>query len=288
VNGEIGVIEAIDGSFPPTVSVRLDNGKVVSIQSSQWSNCEYVLETDRQSGKEVIRQREVGTFVQLPLKLAYAITVHKSQGLSLERVALKLGNGCFSHGQLYTALSRCRSIRNLRIDRQVYVEDVIIDQEVIDFYRELEAPPPERKEVTLTIPKEHEAAVMALLAQLRGEASPVPPPEPKRPNPAPPKPKPAKPVSEIPELELPFGFEDSDDEPPSDPDIEHLLIVYHNQTGDEVEKLTANRKNKIGFNKADAPLLTRLAEKYLDRGYLTSIELNAVRGRIAKYWKQWS
>ena len=288
VNGEIGVIEAIDGSFPPTVSVRLDNGKVVSIQSSQWSNCEYVLETDRQSGKEVIRQREVGTFVQLPLKLAYAITVHKSQGLSLERVALKLGNGCFSHGQLYTALSRCRSIRNLRIDRQVYVEDVIIDQEVIDFYRELEAPPPERKEVTLTIPKEHEAAVMALLAQLRGEQNSVPMSEPKRPTFALPKPKPPKPVSEVPELELPFGSDDSDDEPPTDPDIEHLLIVYHNQTGDEVEKLTANRKNKIGFNKADAPILTALAEKYLDQGELSPAELATVRRLIAKYWKQWS
>ena len=129
---------------------------------------------------------------------------------------------------------------------------------------------------------------MALLAQLRGEASPVPPSEPKRPNPAPPKPKPPKPVSEIPELELPLEFEDSDDESPTDPDIEHLLIVYHNQTGDEVEKLTANRKNKIGFNKADAPILTALAEKYLDQGELSPAELATVRRLIAKYWKQWS
>lgn len=296
VNGEIGVVEAINDEFPPTVRVHLDNGRVVDIQSSQWSNCEYFLETDRMSGKEVIRQREVGTFVQMPLKLAYAITVHKSQGLSLERVALKLGSGCFSHGQLYTALSRCRSIRNLRLDRQVFAEDVIIDHEVVDFYRSLETPPPERKEVTLTIPKEHEAAVMALLAQLQGggetPALPKIPEEPAHRLP-PPKPKPVcrqLPPPE-PEFELPLAFDAPDtskEEPPTDPDIEHLLIVYRNQTGEEVKKQTANRKNKIGFNKADAPILTALAEKYLDQGELSLAELATVRRLIAKYWKQWS
>ena len=135
---------------------------------------------------------------------------------------------------------------------------------------------------------------MALLAQLRGEASSVPQPEPKRPTTAPPKPVPPKreapsPAAEPPDLELPFWLDDSDDEkPPTDPDIEHLLIVYRNQTSDEVKKQTANRKNKIGFNKADAPILTALAEKYLDQGELSPAELATVRRLIAKYWKQWS
>ena len=308
VNGEIGIVEAVEEGAEPEVRVRLDRGKTVSIQCSQWNNCEYVLETDEVSGKETIRQREVGTYVQMPLKLAYAITIHKSQGLSLESVALKLGNGCFSHGQLYTALSRCRSIRNLRIDRQVYAEDVIIDPEVIEFYRTLEDPQPERKEVTLTIPKEHEAAVMAFLAQLQGGNGAMPPlpivPQEKRPLRLKCEPDETLDFDFEPEedRETEFDYEtekyepqELEDEPESDevritcdPDIEHLLIVYRNQTGDEKQEMTAKRQNGIGFNKVDAPILTALAEKYLEQGYLTASELEIVHRLIAKYWKQWS
>ena len=72
---------------------------------------------------------------QMPLRLAYAVTIHKSQGLSLESVDLMLGSGCFCHGQLYTALSRCRSLVGLRISRPLAVKDMIVDQSVIDFYR---------------------------------------------------------------------------------------------------------------------------------------------------------
>ncbi|WP_176014472.1 ATP-dependent RecD-like DNA helicase [Victivallis sp. Marseille-Q1083] len=269
VNGEVGVVEGITQTSTPAVQVFLDNGKHVSIQPTQWTNMEYELETDRISGKEVIRQKEVGTFVQLPLKLAYAITVHKSQGLSLERVALKLGSGCFSHGQLYTALSRCRSIRNLRIDRRLYAEDVILDPAVIDFYRQLEKPEPERKEITLTIPKEHEAAVMALLAQLQGKTLPS-----------------AK-APALPEFPLFSASVEEEQRITSHSDIDKLLIVYRNQTGEERSDGKTNRKNGTGFNKADAPTLSGLAEQYLSNGFLTQSELKEVGRRIAKYKKQW-
>ena len=400
VNGEIGVVEAVEEGGEPEVRVRLDRGKTVSIQCSQWNNCEYVLETDEVTGKDVIRQREVGTFVQMPLKLAYAITIHKSQGLSLESVALKLGNGCFSHGQLYTALSRCRSIRNLRIDRRVFAEDVIIDPEVIEFYRTLEGPPPEHREVTLTIPKEHEAAVMAFLAQLQGgnggmtpfdaasfiaqcggrgpeqrtNAPPIPQggthPQGAEPDPDDYEPDndsdmddadgfevDSEPFEEAPddyeaeynnmtprmrsardsirrlnlarsmgeadaddvslddpefdfgsdEGEVPDEEEKLDEEKETDegdefdsdpaeaekalqadnPDIRHLLVVYRNQTKDEKRDMTAKKQNGIGFNRADAPILTVLAEKYLKVGFLTTSELATVRRLIVKYWRQW-
>ena len=180
VNGEIGVVEAVEDGDDAVVQVHLDRGATVAVQRAEWSQYEYVLEYDANSGRQVIRQNEVGKFVQMPLKLSYAVTIHKAQGLSLDYVAVKLGNGCFAPGQLYTALSRCRSIKNLRIDRPVHHEDAIIDSAVIDFYRAIEGgrqPEHKPKEVTLKIPKEYQAAIMAYLAQLQdgNSAMPLPP-----------------------------------------------------------------------------------------------------------------
>ena len=371
MNGEIGVVEAVEDGDDAVVQVRLDRGATVAVQRAEWSQYEYVLEYDANSGRQVIRQNEVGKFVQMPLKLSYAVTIHKAQGLSLDYVAVKLGNGCFAPGQLYTALSRCRSIKNLRIDRPVHHEDAIIDSAVLDFYRaieggrQLEHKP---KEVTLTIPKEHEAAIMAFLAQLQGGNSAMPPPpiiprqEPSwrrlsLPNGAPqnrqvypPFEQPNRLQSPVPELEPPqqppfmepsmlpentfdpegndpemteedemdaidakmdeelqaeieaeiddaLKDDESEDEEQEDesdekriteaPDIDHLLIVYRNQNPDERFAMATKRVNGVGFNKHDAPVLTQLAEKYLEEGYLFESEMETVHYLVPKYWRQW-
>lgn len=139
VNGDMGVVTGFSDTDDGCVYVRLDKEIEVAIEPYEWKRYEYVTREDPETHVLTVVQEEVGRFVQVPLRLAYAITVHKSQGMSLDSVDLKLGRGCFDHGQLYTALSRCRSMAGLRLDRPVRSEDLIIDKEVIDFYSDFAA-----------------------------------------------------------------------------------------------------------------------------------------------------
>jgi len=303
VNGEIGVIEAIDdGDENAVVHVRLDRGPIVSVQRTKWSKPDYSLELDSNTGRKVVRQHEVGSFVQIPLKLSYASTIHKSQGLTFDRVEVKLGNGCFASGQLYTALSRCRSIKNLRIDRPICPADAIVDQDVVEFYRSIEAglqPKRKRRDVALNIRAEDEDAVRAFLAELHGVTNRfVLPPDGMSE-----APRHVDDHEDLVDVDTPLlesedqaPDEDQDPEEEQDPeekriskspDIDHLLVVYRNQNGDEILEKRTKRLNSIGFNKYDAAILTEIAEDYLAHGYLTEDEVAMVHHRIAKYHRQW-
>ena len=286
VNGELGVVESIDDGNDAVVHVRLDRGDTVIIQRTKWSKYEYELEMDANSSRPIIRQHEVGTFVQIPLKLAYAITIHKAQGLTLNYVKVKLGKGCFASGQLYTALSRCRSVKNLRIDRPICLADAVIDEAVIDFYREIESghqPKGEHKAVTMSAPATDENVVRTDLMQQHrdreksGTKRRVMPPED--------TPK-ARKDSKQPEPNSEPAAQEQ--KITSSPDIDHLLVVYRNQNEDERHNRMTKRLNGIGFNKNDAPVLTELAEKYLDNGTLSKDELATVHRLIAKYRRQWA
>jgi len=134
-NGDLGVVTRIIGGSLPQVLVKLDkNGNEIPLEIYQWNKTVYTLQKDMNTGRDILTQEVIGTFLQMPLRLAYAITIHKSQGLTLDNVDLKLGNGCFSHGQLYTALSRCRTLNGLLLERPVVNEDLILDSKVISFY----------------------------------------------------------------------------------------------------------------------------------------------------------
>ena len=136
VNGDMGTVVDL-GAGEEEVCVRLDNGKTVTIVPHTWEKCVYAYVEDPKKKSLVMQQMVVGSYEQLPLRLAYAITIHKSQGLSLDCVSLRLGRGCFDHGQLYTALSRCRTLSGLQIDRRLMQEDLIVDDAVVKFHSAL-------------------------------------------------------------------------------------------------------------------------------------------------------
>lgn len=260
VNGDVGeVVGFLKQAGAPAIQVKLDNGKVVNISPNEWKNYAYELKTDPKTGKKIIVQKEVGSFIQFPLKLAYAMTIHKSQGMSVDAALIKLGNGCFAHGQLYTALSRCRSLKNLRIDREIYDEDVIVNPAVVDFYNSIEGVQPKATTVNIEVPEEYQDAVQDFLRSLMGGgvSATVKTATPQQPN--------------ITNHRM----------------ITNLIIVYRNQTAEEQASLTAKKKNGRGFNKMDSPILTPIAEKFLSLGYITQSELDTVCRLLPKYHRQY-
>ena len=261
VNGDVGeVLGYMTLAGTEAVRIKLDNGKTVNISPNEWKNYQYVLTTDPKSGKEKVTQKEVGSYIQLPLKLAYAITIHKSQGMSVNSAMIKLGNGCFAHGQLYTALSRCRSLKNLRIDRNICAEDIIINPAVIDFYRSIkEGAEPQNETIRMDIPAQYQDAVKELLQKLMTGDLHI-----TKENP--------KPVS---------------NKVTHHPNLDHLIIVYKNQTGNEKSDRITEKKNGIGFNKNDAPILTAIAENYLKYGFVFNDDFAIVSRLIPKYHIQW-
>jgi ATP-dependent DNA helicase PIF1 len=79
-------------------------------------------------------REQIGKYVQVPLRLAWAITVHKSQGKTFDKVIIDFGRGTFAHGQSYVALSRCTSLEGMVLKRRVYRSTIIMDEQVREFH----------------------------------------------------------------------------------------------------------------------------------------------------------
>lgn len=101
-----------------------------TIEKATWDDFEY--EYDRE--QETVERFSKGSFVQYPIKLAWAVTIHKSQGKTFDRVIIDLGRGAFAHGQTYVALSRCTTLKEIYMKKPVRLSDIILDQEVVDFH----------------------------------------------------------------------------------------------------------------------------------------------------------
>ena len=134
-NGKIGQISRMDDELI-WVSTDYDDDlpEDIAVSREEWKNVRYRWNSE----KECVEEEVIGTFSQFPLKLAWAITVHKSQGLTFERVVADLGNS-FTAGQVYVALSRCTSLKNLVFTSLITPNCIKVDRRVQDFITYLES-----------------------------------------------------------------------------------------------------------------------------------------------------
>lgn len=130
VNGTLGMITGIDGEGK-YLYITTDTGEDFDVEMEQWANVRYTYNEEEKK----IEEEELGVYVQFPVRLAWAITIHKSQGLTFNRVNIDMTGGAFTGGQSYVALSRCRSLKGLTLSKKIERSDVFVNPAVVAFAR---------------------------------------------------------------------------------------------------------------------------------------------------------
>lgn len=132
VNGTLGTIIGFGDDEDGVIYVRTENDIDVDVEREIWSNIRYRFNEKEQK----IEEEVIGTYEQFPLKLAWAITVHKSQGLTFNQVKIDFTGGVFAGGQAYVALSRCTSLNGISLKEPLRRDEVFVRNEVINFARQ--------------------------------------------------------------------------------------------------------------------------------------------------------
>lgn len=126
VNGTIGKVTDISQS---TIEVTTENGNIFDLEPEIWNNIEYGFDEKTKAVTENVK----GAFKQFPVKLAWALTIHKSQGLTFNKITIDVGQGAFTGGQSYVALSRCTSLEGITMATPIRQSDIYVSRDVLNF-----------------------------------------------------------------------------------------------------------------------------------------------------------
>ena len=140
-NGKIGKITKLNKS-EITVKCPEDDSEIIVTQEV-WENIKYAINQD---SKE-ITENVAGSFSQMPLRLAWAITIHKSQGLTFDKAIID-AEASFAHGQTYVALSRCRTLEGIVLKNEINSSSIITDQQVLSYVNDVKDNPPNESDLT--------------------------------------------------------------------------------------------------------------------------------------------
>lgn len=154
-NGKIGIVESLTPEG--AVTVVDDEGQMIPVDQAVWENIEYAL--DEESGE--IMPEVIGTFRQIPLRIAWAVTIHKSQGLTFDKVIIDAG-ASFAFGQVYVALSRCRTLEGISLETPIRPSSIYSDSHVAGF----NAVQPSLDSVQKSLSREERKHVFDLLKEI--------------------------------------------------------------------------------------------------------------------------
>jgi ATP-dependent DNA helicase PIF1 len=129
INGTIGKIKKFEENDDgeDVIVAELDNGDTARISPYTWKIYRFFVKNDE------LRSEEVGSFKQYPVRLAFAVTIHKSQGKTFENVVIDVGRGTFAHGQMYVALSRCTTLGGIVLKQKLAKNHIMMDWQVVKF-----------------------------------------------------------------------------------------------------------------------------------------------------------
>lgn len=131
VNGSIGHIKKIDiDHILLEIVDEREDIHLIELEKTSWEMIKYKWD----AGKNSLEAEVIGSFEQFPLKLAWAMTIHKSQGKTFEKVYIDMSGGAFEFGQTYVALSRCKTLYGVQLKQPLTPRDIMVDERIIEFY----------------------------------------------------------------------------------------------------------------------------------------------------------